>query len=99
MFVFSNMVHALASVVNMVLTLYLWIIIGRAVLSWVNPDPNSPVVQFLYRVTEPVLEPIRRALPMHSVGIDISPLVVIFGIYFLQMFLVPTLQQFALAIR
>jgi len=99
MFVLANMINALAAIMNMALTLFLWIIIARAVLSWVNPDPNNPIVQFLYRVTEPLLEPIRRAIPMRGVGLDISPLVIIFAIYFLQIFLVPTLQQFAIIVR
>ncbi|MDD5525728.1 MAG: YggT family protein, partial [Smithella sp.] len=86
---------ALAKVIDIVLTLYMWIIIFRAVISWVNPDPYNQIVVFLYRVTEPVLQPIRRKLPMRNVGIDISPIIVILAIVFLKYFLVETIIQLA----
>jgi YggT family protein len=73
----------------------MWIIIFRAVISWVNPDPYNQIVVFLYRVTEPVLQPIRRKLPMRNVGIDISPIIVILAIVFLKYFLVETIIQLA----
>jgi YggT family protein len=78
---------ALASLVNFALWAYMWIIIIRALLSWVNPDPYNPIVRFLYQVTEPVLRPIRHRLPTWQMGVDLSPLVVILIIYFLQYFL------------
>ena len=71
----------------------MWIIIIRSLLSWVNPDPWNPIVRFLYQVTEPVLRPIRRRLPV--TGIDFSPVVVILAIYFLQRFLVRVLMEMA----
>ncbi|KFZ44617.1 MAG: YggT family protein [Smithella sp.] len=95
MFVLSNLIIALAKVIDIVLTLYMWIIIFRAVISWVNPDPYNQIVVFLYRVTEPVLQPIRRKLPMRNVGIDISPIIVILAIVFLKYFLVETIIQLA----
>ena len=95
MFVMENLIVALAKIVDMGLTLYLWLIIGRAIISWVNPDPYNPIVTFLYRVTEPVMAPIRRLIPMRGMGIDISPIIVIMIIYFLQMFLVKTIIQLA----
>ena len=94
MFVGRQLLLALAQLVDYLLWAYLWIIIIRALLSWVNPDPWNPIVRFLYQVTEPVLRPIRQRLPM--TGIDLSPMVVILAIYFLQWFLVPVLQQAAL---
>jgi len=72
----------------------MWVIIIRALISWVNPDPWNPIVQFLHRATEPVLQPIRRLIPM-SFGLDISPVIAILGIYFLQIFLVQSLYQLA----
>ena len=93
MFVASNFVMALASLVNYTLQAYFWIIIARAVLSWVNPDPFNPIVRFLHRATEPVLRPIRRRLP--DMPIDFSPMIVIIAIIFLQRFLVKTLYQIA----
>jgi len=99
MFVIGNLIAALARVIEVVLTIYTWIIIAQAVLSWVNPDPYNPIVRFLYRVTEPVLAPIRRLLPTRGMGIDFSPLIAILAIYFLQMFLVKTMVQLALYFR
>jgi YggT family protein len=95
MFVLGNFIVALAKVIDIVLTLYMWIIIFRALISWVNPDPYNQIVIFLYRVTEPVLRPIRRKLPMNHIGIDFSPIIVILAIVFLQYFLVETIIQLA----
>jgi YggT family protein len=95
MFVLGNFIIGLAKVIDIALTLYMWIIIFRALISWVNPDPYNQIVIFLYRVTEPVLGPIRRRLPMRNIGIDISPIIVILVIIFLQYFLVETMIQMA----
>lgn len=94
MFVGNYFVAALANLVNIALTAYMWILIARAVISWVNPDPFNPIVRFLYRVTEPVLRPVRRRLPA-TMGLDLSPMVVLLAIYFLQSFLVPVLYRIA----
>jgi YggT family protein len=98
-FVAANLILALANLLHLVLQAYFWIIIARAVLSWVNPDPFNPIVRFLYRVTEPVLRPIRHRLPTFSMGIDLSPMVVILVIYFLDTFLVYSLRDLALSLR
>jgi YggT family protein len=99
MFVFSNFLFATASVLQLVLTLYMWVVIARALISWVNPDPYNPIVRFLYSATEPLLYRIRRAVPIFLGGIDFSPLLVIVGIYFLQFFLVQSLRDLAVTIR
>ena len=99
MFVLENLNFALAQIIDMGLTLYMWLIIGRAVVSWVNPDPYNPIVNFLNRATEPVLAPVRRWIPMGGLGIDISPVIVIMAIYFLQQFLVRTMMQMAVHAR
>jgi len=93
MFVFTNFMSAIAEVINTVLTIYMYVIIIRALLSWVNPDPYNPIVQMLYKITEPVLNPIRRVVPVWKIGLDISPLIVILIIFFLKRFLVATLRQ------
>jgi YggT family protein len=98
MFILSNFLIAVAGAVSLVLTLYLYIVLGRAILSWVNPDPRNPIVRFLYSATEPLLYRVRRVLPYMG-GIDFSPLVVILLIYFLQSFLVGTLQDLAVRMR
>lgn len=96
MFVISNLLLALAKIIHLLLNLYMWIIIARAILSWVNPDPYNPIVRFLYNVTEPVLYAIRRRVPVSFGGIDFSPLIVLFIIMFLDNFLVPSLTQMAI---
>jgi YggT family protein len=95
MFVASNFMMAFAGIVDFLLTAYMWIIIGRAVISWVNADPYNPIVRFLYEVTEPVLGRIRKFLPLTMGGMDFSPIVLIIIIMFLQSFLVPTMKQMA----
>ena len=95
MFIISNFLVAVAKILDIGLSLYMWIIIGRAVISWVNPDPYNPIVRFLNSVTEPVLYPIRRKMPIHFGGIDFSPILVIMAIIFLQTFLVQSLVQLA----
>ncbi len=94
MFLLSNFVSASATIVGFVLTIYMWIIIIRALISWVSPDPNNPIVEILYRLTEPVLYPIRRRMPDIG-GLDLSPIVVFIAIIFLQSFLVRSLHQIA----
>ena len=91
----GNFIIALAKVIDIVLTVYMWIIVARALISWVNPDPYNKIVIFLYRVTEPVLRPIRRIIPRHNLPIDFAPLVVLLVIIFLQYFLVQTMIQAA----
>ncbi|HZS34250.1 MAG TPA: YggT family protein [Methylomirabilota bacterium] len=93
MYVVGQFLLAVARLIDYLLWAYMWIIIIRALISWVNPDPWNPIVRFLYQVTEPVLRPIRRRLPF--TGIDFSPIIVILVIYFLQMFLVPVLMTTA----
>ncbi len=90
---------ALAKVLGIALNLYMWIVIIRALLSWVNPDPYNPIVQFLHSVTDPVLYRIRQMLPMSGMGIDFSPIIVILLIVFLQEFLVKSLHVMAMSLQ
>lgn len=99
MFAISNFILAVAKLAELALWAYVWIIIARAILSWVSPDPSNPIVRFLYRVTEPVLRPVRRRLPVFQMGFDLSPLIVILVIYFLQWFLVESLRDLAFSLR
>jgi len=92
MFVWANFIFALAHILDVLLTILYWLILIRALISWVNPDPLNPIVQLLYKTTEPILEPVRRRLPLNfRFGIDISPIIVFLLIIFLQSFLVKTL--------
>ncbi len=91
MFVFGNLIISIAQILNVLLDIYFWIIIISALLSWVNPDPYNPIVRLLYRLTEPVLGPIRRVIGNRLGPIDISPLIVILVITFIQRFLIMSL--------
>ena len=95
MFVFGNFLLGLARVIGFVLVVFMWIVVVRAVLSWVNPDPYNPIVRFIYNVTEPVLARIRALIPMNFGGIDLSPIVVFLGVIFLRVFLVNSLVGIA----
>jgi len=95
MFVFRNVLLGAATVLDYVLWLYMWIIIARALISWVNPDPWNPIVQFLNRATEPVLEPIRRWVGWRM-GLDLSPIIAILLLTFLQFAVVQSLKDLAL---
>lgn len=99
MFIVANFLDALAVVLYYLLEIYMWIVIARAVISWVNPDPYNPIVRFLYAATEPVLYRLRRAFPLYGGGIDFSPILVFVAIIFLQRFVVQTLYDLARSLR
>jgi YggT family protein len=99
LFVFGNVILGIAKVLGIALNIYLWIIIIRALLSWVNPDPYNPIVQFLTRITEPVLRPLRKLVPAYRLGIDLSPLIAILIIYFLEIAVVDTLVRIGYSMR
>jgi YggT family protein len=88
-----------AMLLHLVLQIYIWILVARAIISWVNPDPSNPIVRFLHRATEPVLRPVRNVLPLQGLGLDLSPLVVLLAIYVLDMVLVDSLREIASSLR
>lgn len=96
MFVFNNLLAAIAKVLDVVLSIFMWIIIARAILSWVNPDPYNPIVRFIHNITEPVLHQIRKRLPLNFGGMDFSPILVLLAVIFLQQFVVQSLYELAL---
>jgi YggT family protein len=98
MFIFANLLLAIAKILSLLLSGYMWIIIITALMSWVNPDPYNPIVRFLHAVTEPVLRPIRRRIG-YGLGIDISPMVVILAILFVKYFLIESLIEFAYKLK
>ena len=98
MFVISNFLNSIATLIDFVLSAYMWIVIGRAVISWVNADPYNPIVRFLREVTDPVLNRIRKFIPLYGGGIDFTPMILILLIIFLRSFLVPTLHNMAAAL-
>jgi YggT family protein len=95
MFILGNFLTAVAKVLDVALTIFMWIVIARAVLSWVSPDPYNPIVRFIHKVTEPVLYQIRRRVPLSFSGIDFSPIIVLLAVIFLQRFLVHSLYELA----
>ena len=99
MFVISNLLIAVAKVVDLALTIFMWIVIARAILSWVNPDPYNPIVRFIHNVTEPVLYQIRKRIPLSFGGIDFSPILVLLAVIFLQRFVVASLFELAQTLR
>jgi YggT family protein len=99
MFVFANLLVAAAKVLSLALSIYMWIIIARAVLSWVSPDPYNPIVRFIHNLTEPVLYQVRRRLPVVFGGIDLAPVVVMLAILFLDHLVVASLFELAAGLR
>ena len=99
MIVFSNLLAAVAEVLRWVLNIFMWIIIARAILSWVSPDPYNPIVRFIHNVTEPVLYQIRKRVPVSFGGIDFSPIIVLLAVIFLQRFVVRSLYDLALTLH
>ena len=95
MIILSNFLIAIAKVLDIVLSIFMWIVIARAVLSWVSPDPYNPIVRFIHKVTEPVLYQIRKRIPVNFGGIDFSPIIVFLAIIFLQRFVVNSLYGLA----
>jgi len=84
----SAFLAGVLQVIFAILSVIQWLVIIAAVISWVNPDPRNPIVQFLYRTTEPMLRPFRRLLPPRRTGgIDFSPLILLMLILFLKVFL------------
>ena len=96
MFALTYLLESLAIILDKLLYIYMWVIIARALLSWVNPDPYNPIVRFLYNITEPVLGWVRSRVPVVFGGLDLAPLLVLLAIVFLQRFLVSTLMDLAL---
>jgi YggT family protein len=99
MLIFANFLLAIAYTLNIALTIYMWAVIISAVISWVNPDPYNPIVRFLRAVTEPVYRPIRRIIGYRLGPIDISPMIVILAIIFVQKFLISSLIELAYKLK
>ncbi len=93
--ILSTFVQALAQILHMIISIYIWVVIIAALVSWVRPDPYNPIVQTLYRLTEPVYAWIRRYIPTVVGGIDLAPLIVIIGLQFIDLFLVKLLFELA----
>jgi YggT family protein len=97
MFILGNILTGIAEVLDVVLTIYMWVIVIRALISWVNPDPYNPIVQILQKMTEPVLRPLRKLVPAYRIGVDLSPLIAILIIIFLKAALIKTLYRLGMS--
>jgi YggT family protein len=95
MILFANFIRAIAQVIDIGLTFFMWVVIAHAILSWVNPDPFNPIVRFINQVTEPLLYQIKKRIPTVFGGIDLSPMIVLLVIFFLKAFIVQSLFMFS----
>ncbi len=93
MYIIGYLLLAIAKILDIVLLLFMWIVIARAVLSWVNPDPFNPIVRFIHNVTEPALYRIRALIPVSFGGMDFAPIIVLLGVMFLRTFVVNSLMR------
>ena len=98
MYIIGYFLMAVAKVLDIVLFAFMWIVIARAMLSWVNPDPFNPIVRFIHNVTEPILYPIRKRIPVNMGGIDFSPILIIMAVIFFRTFLVGSLSRMAMSL-
>jgi YggT family protein len=98
MIVLSTLIEAVAQILHMLISVYIWVVIIAALITWVRPDPYNPIVQTLFRLTEPVYAFIRRYIPTVIGGIDLSPIIVIFALQFIDLFLVKLLFSIAASI-
>ena len=97
MFVYTNLIITVAQLLQTILQLYLYVVIASAILSWVEPNPYNPIVRFIHSITEPVFDWVREHIPVFFGGIDFSPMIVIFGIWFIQSYLIPTVARIAIS--
>ena len=89
------LISTLIEVVNLVFQIYMFIVIARALVSWVSPDPYNPIVRFLHSATDPVLYRIRKVLPLQFGGFDFSPILLLIGLSLIRRILISLLVQLA----
>lgn len=98
MIVFQTLFTAIAEILSMVINIYIWVVIISALITWVNPDPYNQIVQILRRLTEPVYAQIRRYIPTVIGGIDLTPIVVILALKFIDLFLIKLIFSLAVGL-
>jgi YggT family protein len=81
----GDILIGIGGIIISLVNIYIWVVIIAALLSFVNPDPYNPVVQFLYRITNPAYDFVRRFIRTDFNGLDFAPLIIIIG---LQIFIV-----------
>jgi len=93
---FGNIIfNAIYQIVDLAFTIYIFIVIARALVSWVNPDPYNPIVRFLHNATDPILYRLRKFLPLQFGGIDFSPIVLLLGLSVLKQFVLRLIVMLA----
>jgi YggT family protein len=97
-FILANLVIGIGQTLHYIINIYLFIVVARAVISWVNPDPYNPIVRLLYMATEPVLRYVRRILPIFS-GIDFSPIIVMVALFFLDQVFVQSIIDYGYRLK
>ncbi len=95
MIILANLLAGIATVLDMLLGMVIFLVVARAVISWVNPDPYNPVVRFLHSSTDPMLTPLRRYIPPIGGSVDITPIVLLLLLYFLRVALVGSLADYS----
>ena len=96
MMVIGTLLAAIAQILHMVINIYIWVVIIAALITWVRPDPYNPIVQTLFRLTEPAYALVRRYIPTVIGGIDLAPLIIIIALQFIDLFVVRLLMNFAI---
>lgn len=96
MFVIGNLLNAIAVILHYIIQFLMIVILINAILSWLRPDPSNPIVVMLDRISDFVCAPIRRMFPTVFGGLDLAPLFAMFGLWFIDLFLVATLRDVAM---
>jgi YggT family protein len=99
MFVFGNLFSSIASILNLLLDLYFWVIFARAILSWIRPDPYNPIVKTVYRLVDPLTYKISRIIPTRIGMVDVAPFILMLAIVFVQKFIVATLFDIGMRMK
>jgi len=94
----GELVLALRTVVDLVFQIYILILVARVLITWVNPDPYNPIVRFLSNAADPLLNRVRRVVPLQFGGLDLSPIVVIIGLQFVASIISRLLYRLAFSI-
>lgn len=92
----GGIVSGLGGIVHSLLTVYIWVVIIGALLTWVRPDPYNPIVQIIYRLTEPAYKLIRKTIPTVFNGLDLAPIILIIILQVLDVILVNVINAVVL---
>lgn len=96
----ANLLVGLAYAVKFVLDAYFWIVVGSAIVSWVNADPWNPIVRFLRSATSPVYQRLRRMMPFLATGgIDLAPMLVLVALFLAEKVIVGSLLDYAYLLK